>query len=328
MDAGTACEDLRIRTTRTRVSLVARKVNLEFAWSVAKFLYDSHLAITALTADQEERRGSDLLGWDELVAQKRKLSEELKAVTEMIVDIDKKQFAAVTSEIREARAGLDALKERLQQIGDMIEKHNSELLSVSDKISQSKNFLSVMEARLPTESEDSLQRTVHENDSLLAGNNYKNEREKNEILSRSKEASMKLEAIKATRTIKDQFAQLVQDSSEINSAIQQLDHEYNLTRKKIAEYNAGLDSLYDRKRKLASDRESGLAEYDRIAREFDQVNARLDSMSEMRRKQREEYGHGLPSDALFKVKETARKKLESGGKLSFEELKLLYGEKD
>ena len=45
-------------------------------------------------------------------------------------------------------------------------------------------------------------------------------------------------------------------------------------------------------------------------------------MSEMREKQRQEYGHGLPSDALFKVKETAKKKLESGSKLSFDELKL------
>ncbi len=51
-------------------------------------------------------------------------------------------------------------------------------------------------------------------------------------------------------------------------------------------------------------------------------------MSEMRKKQREEYGYDLPSDALFKVREEARKKLEAGSKLSFEELKLLYGEKD
>jgi uncharacterized coiled-coil DUF342 family protein len=96
----------------------------------------------------------------------------------------------------------------------------------------------------------------------------------------------------------------------------------------MADSNSTLDRLYDKKRKLGADRESALAEYDKIAREFDQINMRLDSMSEMRRKQRDEYGHGLPSDALFKVKETARKKLESGGKLSFEELKLLYGEKD
>jgi uncharacterized coiled-coil DUF342 family protein len=50
-------------------------------------------------------------------------------------------------------------------------------------------------------------------------------------------------------------------------------------------------------------------------------------MAEMRQKQRQEYGHGVPNDALFRVKETAKKKLESGSKLTFEELKLLYSEK-
>ena len=139
---------------------------------------------------------------------------------------------------------------------------------------------------------------------------------------------MKLEAIKATRTIKDQFSLLNQESSKIGNLIQQLEAERSSARVSVAEANATLDRLYDGKRKLTVDRESGLAEYDRIAHEFELINARLDSMSEMRRKQREEYGHGLPNDALFKVKETARKKLETGGKLTFEELKLLYGEKD
>jgi uncharacterized coiled-coil DUF342 family protein len=50
-------------------------------------------------------------------------------------------------------------------------------------------------------------------------------------------------------------------------------------------------------------------------------------MSEMRQRQRQEYGYGLPDDALFRVKETAKKKLQSGSKLTFEELKLLYSEK-
>jgi chromosome segregation ATPase len=281
-----------------------------------------------LTAGQEERRDTGSLGWDDLVAQKRKLSSDLKSVTEMLIDIDKNQFPAVMMEIREARASLDSLKERLRQIGNDVEKNNSNLLSVSEKISQSKNFLSIMELRLPTETEEQLQKLVQDHQSALTDNNYRNEREKNEIMSRSKEASMKLEAIKAIRTIKDQFALLAQESAKISSLIQQLDQERELISSRMEESNLAIDRLYDRKRKLSSDRELGLADYDRIAREFDLINARLDSMSEMRRRQREEYGHGLPSDALFKVKETARKKLESGGKLSFEELKLLYGEKD
>jgi uncharacterized coiled-coil DUF342 family protein len=279
-----------------------------------------------LPADQQ--RDTDSLGWDELVAQKRKLSSDLKGITERIVDIDRNQFNSLTAEIRETRSQFDALKERLQEIGRQIEKCNTDLLSVSEKIAQSKNFLSIMEARLPSESEESLQQLVQDSQSLIDRNEYRNEREKNEIMSRSKEASMKLEAIKATRTIKEQFAQLNQESGSIVSTRQQLDQERDSVRTMMADSNSTLDRLYDKKRNLGADRESALAEYDKIAREFDQINMRLDSMSEMRRKQRDEYGHGLPSDALFKVKETARKKLESGGKLSFEELKLLYGEKD
>jgi uncharacterized coiled-coil DUF342 family protein len=76
------------------------------------------------------------------------------------------------------------------------------------------------------------------------------------------------------------------------------------------------------------DRESFINRYDEIAKQFDAINARLDAMSQMRKKQRAEYGYGVPDDALFRVKEQAKKKLQSGSKLSFEELKLLYGEKD
>jgi uncharacterized coiled-coil DUF342 family protein len=124
------------------------------------------------------------------------------------------------------------------------------------------------------------------------------------------------------------LSQLNQESTNTANTIKQLDKERDSVRGKIAEINNVLDRLYDSKRKLAADRDSYLAQYDGIAKQFDAINARLDAMAKMRRKQREEYGYNLPNDALFRVKEMARKKLESGSKLSFEELKLLYGEKD
>lgn len=268
------------------------------------------------------------LGWDELVALKRKLAGELKELTDKIVEIDRNQFRALTDSIREQRSALDAHTERLKQIRPEVEKRNAELLAVSEKISQSKNFLSIMEARLPPEKEEELQAAVQKNQALIDAKDYRSEREKNEILSRVKEASMKMEAIKATRTIKEQFSQLAQESTAISGAIRQLDEERDALRTKMSEINGALDKLYDAKRKLAPERDAHLGKYDEIAKRFDAINARLDAMSEMRKKQREEYGYGLPSDALFKVKEEARKKLEAGSKLSFDELKLLYGEKD
>lgn len=266
------------------------------------------------------------LGWDELVALKRRFAGELKDLTDKIVEIDRNQLRSLTDSIREKRGTLDAHTERLKQIRPEVERRNAELLAVSEKISQSKNFLSLMEARLPSEKEEELQATAQKNRTLVDAKDYKSEREKNEILSRVKEASMKIEAIKAVRTIRDQMSQLTLESAGISSDIRQLDDERDLLRAKLSEINGELDKLYDAKRKLAPERDLHLGKYDEIAKQFDAINARLDAMSEMRKRQREEYGYGLPSDALFKVKEEARKKLEAGSKLSFEELKLLYGE--
>jgi uncharacterized coiled-coil DUF342 family protein len=292
---------------------------------IVKFLYhfiSSHIALSADTTDLKS------LGWDELIAMKRRLAGELKELTDKIVEIDRNQFHSVTGNIREQRSALDAHTARLKQIRPEVEQLNAELMAVSEKISKSKNFLSMMEARVPSEKEEVLQVTVQKNQAMVDAKDYRSEREKDEILSRVKEATMKMEAIKATRMVSEQLSQLTQDSARIGSAIRQLDEERDVRRERLSEINAGLDKLYDSKRKLAPEREVLLGKYDDFARQFDAINARLDLMSEMRKKQREEYGYGLPSDALFKVKEEARKKLEAGLKLSFEELKLLYGEKD
>jgi uncharacterized coiled-coil DUF342 family protein len=268
------------------------------------------------------------LGWNDLVAKKRQLTNELKELSDKIIDIDRNQFRSIGNSIKEQRGLIDAQTERLKKIRFEVDSQNSELLSVSEKLSQSRNFLSMMEARLPPEKGEELQALVQKNQDIIDAKDYKSEREKNEILSRIKDATMKLEAIKATHTIREQFSQLTHESANLNNTIKQLNDERNSLRSKISKINAVLDNLYDSKRKLTSEHQSYLTRYDSIAKQFDAINARLDSMSEMRRKQRKEYGYVDQSDALFKVKEEAKKKLQAGSKLSFDELKLLYGDKD
>jgi uncharacterized coiled-coil DUF342 family protein len=268
------------------------------------------------------------LGWHDLVAQKRQLASELKELSDKIIDIDKNQFRSIGNSIKEQKSLLDVYTDRLKKIRSEVDSRNSELLSVSEKLSQSRNFLSMMEARLPSEKEEDLHAVVQKNQDLIDAKDYKSERERNEILSRIKDATMKLEAIKATRTIRDQLSELSHESAGINNTIMQLNEERNSLRNKISEVNMVLDNLYDSKRKLNSQHQSYLTRYNSIANQFDAINTRLDSMSEMRRKQRKEYGYIEQSDALFKVKEEAKKKLQAGSKLSLEELKLLYGDKD
>ncbi|MDQ3835404.1 MAG: hypothetical protein M3270_00510 [Thermoproteota archaeon] len=268
------------------------------------------------------------LGWYDLIAQKRQLTNELKELSDKLIDIDKNQLRSIGTSIKEQRSHLDSYTERLKQIRSEVDSRNSELLSVSEKLSQSRNFLSMMESRLPSEKEEELKAIVQKNQDRIDAKDHRSEREKDEILSRIKDATMKLEAIKATRTIRDQFSKLSQDSLNINNAIKQLNEERNSIRGELSRINASLDGLYNSKRKLTSEHQTYLTRYDDIAKQFDTINARLDSMSEMRRKQRKEYGYVQQNDALFKVKEEAKKKLKAGSKLSFDELKLLYGDKD
>ena len=55
---------------------------------------------------------------------------------------------------------------------------------------------------------------------------------------------------------------------------------------------------------------------------LDAINKRLDMMAEMRKKEHRQFGHHLTTDSLLKAKADAKKKLNVGNKLSFEELKI------
>lgn len=272
-------------------------------------------------------RNLESLGWDELVSIKRRLSGHIKELTNNLIDVERDQFRSINDSIHKEKNILNGLLQRSKQIRTEIQNNNSQLFSVSEKISQSKNFLGMMEYRLPAEKEDRLLQILQSNQELLDLKRYRNEREKNEILTLVKDASMKLEAIKAIRIIRDQLSGLGSESETISKSLKLLEQELQTVQMKIAESNNSINSLFDSKRRLSADREKYLNKYNETAAGLEKVNARLNLMSEMREKQRQEYGHGLPSDALFKVKETAKKKLESGSKLSFDELKLLYSEK-
>jgi len=272
-------------------------------------------------------RNLESLGWDDLVLIKRKLSTYIKGLTSSLVDVERNQFRYINDSIHKEKDMLNSLIQRSKQIRTEIQINNSKLLSISEKISQSKNFLGLMEYRLPSEKQDHLLQILQSNQKLLDQKNYKNEREKSEILTLVKDASMKLEAIKATKVVRDQLTSLGSESENISKSLKLLEEEQQSIQIKIADINNSINRLFDARRNLSTDREKYLNQYNQIASQLDKVNARLDMMAEMRQRQRQEYGYGHPRDALFEVKESAKKKFKSGSKLSFEELKLLYSEK-
>ncbi|MFZ0510968.1 MAG: hypothetical protein WAM14_05135 [Candidatus Nitrosopolaris sp.] len=267
------------------------------------------------------------LGWDDLVSLKRSLLKQINDLTNKIIDIEKNRSPIIKENINQEKNKVVNVTKRLAQIQTELNSNNSQLLMVSEKISKSKNFVSIMGPRLPSENEVDLVRILESSQRLVDEKRYKNEREKNETLSVMNDASMKLEAIKAIRTVNQQLADLNTQAEDLKKILKILDNDMETLQTKIADTHNKIDKLFEAKRQQAAERQSCLKDYDEFLSTLDSVNSRLDAMAQWRKRHRQEYGYRPGDDALFKVKESAKKKFEAGAKLSFEELKLLYEDK-
>jgi uncharacterized coiled-coil DUF342 family protein len=282
--------------------------------------------INLTTTDQNLSSRIENLGWDDLVNLKRRLSGRVKELSEKIIDIERNRFRSINNNIHVEKNNLNNLLERTKEIRYEVQSKNSQLLSISEKISQSKDFLSMMESRVSSDVEGNLFQSLDMLQKALDEKRYKSLREKNEILSSIKETQMKIEALKAVRVIKDQMREYDKESENLRNSLKLLDDEHRLLQQKISEVNNIIGRLFDLKRQLPAEREIYLKEYNEHLLQLEKINGRLDYMASMRKRQREQYGNALPKDTLFKLKEEAKKKMDSGSKLSLEELKLLFGD--
>ncbi len=103
-------------------------------------------SINLSATDQNLSSRIENLGWDDLVNLKRRLSGRVKELSEKIIDIERNRFRSINNNIHIEKNNLNNFVERTKQIRYEVQSKNSQLLSISEKISQSKDFLSMMES--------------------------------------------------------------------------------------------------------------------------------------------------------------------------------------
>jgi uncharacterized coiled-coil DUF342 family protein len=207
-----------------------------------------------------------------------------------------------------------------------IQAANSELLALSEKIHQSKNFLGMMQGRLPQEKEEALMHIAKFNESLIHGEKYSSSREKDQILSLVKDATMKIDALKAFRTIKEQLQPLECQCEVTKKSIRTLDDKYYTLQREISRSKNKIKNLFDSKHEIIAERADLLLKYNGISIQLDKINAQLDSIAGERRRQKQGNFRAVYNVNISEAKDSAKKKLQSGSKLSLEELRLLYDE--
>lgn len=266
------------------------------------------------------------LGWNDLVHLKRKLSTSLRQITQNIIDIDTNKIPKVNHQIHEEKISLNSLLTKSRDIQSDIQIANEELFGLSGKVSQSKNFLSVMQNRLPEEREDSLLQRAKVNESLIQAVKYDSAREKDQILSVIRDASMKLEAIKAFRIIKDQLQQLEIQSEHTKKSLLMLDDESKSLQQEVHRCKKRIQTSYDSKHRIIEERSRFLSEYNEISLQLKKLNAQMDTAADQKRRKRQGQIPPDYDESIYKVKESARKKMQDGAKLTLEELRLIYDE--
>lgn len=275
--------------------------------------------------DRNQVNNLDSKNWHELVSNKRQLLKELKEATDKIIDIEKNGIHRMNEMIQHEKNMVFDTSRKLAQIRTEMANLNSQLLAISENIVKSKNFVVTMQLRIPSETEADLRRSLEINQNLVTNKQYKNERNKNEAIWLMNDASMKLEAIKALRIVNEQLEDLNFQAREIEQRLNTLDTEKRSLQSNHDNSQRELHKFYDDRRALSEEHQSWLDRYGKYLVSLDGVNSRLDHLSQ-KRKTNHEYHYSPNAGALLKVKESAKKKFQSGDKLSFEELKLLYGD--
>lgn len=266
------------------------------------------------------------LDWRELLNLKRSLSSYLKELTNKLIEIDRSKMQSLNYNIQSKIDNHKLLLRRSKEIRNLMRSKNSEFLSICQKISQSKDFLSTIESRLTVKSEEALLDSIKALTKHLENKQYRTEVERDRIIHDIKDISMKLEAIKAVKTIRQTLAELNQEADTfkdnikvMNSKIAKLNEEINISR-------FALDELFKERHTLVDERKYLLNSYNTALERFEIVNSKMDKISQLRKQRVQEHGQYVDDSFILKLKDEAKRKLESGSKLTFEELKLLYND--
>lgn len=270
---------------------------------------------------------TDRSEWTELVSSKRQYSQELRDLSEKIIEVDNTS-RDLSNDIRTERTNLKESVRKINLSKEKISVLNSELSKVSEDLSKSKSFLTIMESRLPKEDEQTLMAKLLELRSKIDKNPTESQYIKNEMLERYKMISMSLEALKAVKMVKDQVLRLKLDSKNLNDRIVRAEQEVSNLQSMINEQIISVDKMVASKALLHEKRQFIMSQYNQSVELLEKVNTRLDSLASERKAFSESRSNQSSSNKyknlLRDFREKAQEKFKAGEKLTLDELRMAF----
>ncbi|HEY7109206.1 MAG TPA: hypothetical protein VH415_07260 [Nitrososphaeraceae archaeon] len=268
--------------------------------------------------------------WAKLVADRRSLSKELRELTTQMIEVDN-TISESTQGIKSGKTKIRNCVGRISFLREHITELNAELLQKSQKLDQSKAFLTLLQNRLPKENEESIRAELESLKTELDNKLRSSVIIRNDALERYKNMTMTLEAIKAVKTVNEQCISIRDHSKNLAHMIQKDTVEISNLELIISQSNIAIEQLTSSSAGTEQKRDSMMLHYNKILSQLEDVNRRLDSIAKDGRRL-DISSNYMSRDKRFelisKFKQTAQKKLEAGQKLSLDELRMVFQDEE
>jgi uncharacterized coiled-coil DUF342 family protein len=289
---------------------------------------------------------------------KRTVQEEQKTGEKKIEEINNK-LESVKNQIDEERAQLDDLRARLKTVNEEKDREYPKFVELRDNLIEARNQMKSLDdkvgllaAKVRKQRSDmhNLQKMLEQIERDIQTKKLSKDEER-KLVARSKEIATKLHTLRMMHKKEDQYRTMSTQYDRLKEQVKsifKLKEEYG---GKIGKLKESLDGLINLRESLYEERRQEIHTVREAAAKLEMIETQLNAIAfKKSRMQAAEYRHKKQKDTVEKrvarqeaiqerakrdkeyqerrnaLKEVALKKMSSGKKLTFDEMKLIFGD--
>ena len=284
---------------------------------------------------------------------KNSLLEDQKNGEQLIQELNDK-IEVTKKQIDEERETLEGLRIKLKEVNDVKEEEFPKFMELKELVLKARSQMKIIDEKSgtkPTREKTNIKqltKTLEQVERDIQTKKLSKEEER-KLVTRSKEIAIKLHTMKVMHKKEDQYRTISSQYGNLKSKINEIFDRRSEFGNKIGDLKKILDTLLDAREKLYEERRKIIRDVRETAAKLEMVNTQINAI-EFRKSKITSFGKRRPRDSHDKnypgfqsskerakrskenvqiwnsMREQALKKMSSGEKLTFDEMRLIYSD--
>lgn len=284
---------------------------------------------------------------------KNSLLEDQKNGEQLIQELNDK-IEVTKKQIDEERETLEGLRIKLKEVNDVKEEEFPKFMELKELVLKARSQMKIIDEKSgtkPTREKTNIKQLTKTLEQLERDIQTKklSKEEERKLVTRSKEIAIKLHTMKVMHKKEDQYRTISSQYGNLKSKINEIFDRRSEFGNKIGELKKVLDTLLDDREKFYEERRKIIRDVRETTAKLEMVNTQINAI-EFRKSKITSFGKRRPRDSHDKnypgfqsskerakrskenvqiwnsMREQALKKMSSGEKLTFDEMRLIYSD--